>query len=78
MAKHMWIWIGLLAYVAEILLWIAFLSLVPLSLGVLLGSLNIFCVLVGGRVFFGEKITKRRATAVTLIVIGVTLVGLSA
>ena len=40
--KHMlsrpWLWIGIACYVLEFVAWIAFLSLVPLSKGVLLGN----------------------------------------
>lgn len=75
MMKNKWLWIGLVAYVFEILLWLAFLSLVPLSVAVLLGSFNIFCVMLGGRIWFDEKITKRRALSVTLVALGVVLVG---
>jgi drug/metabolite transporter (DMT)-like permease len=75
MARHHWLWLGLLSYVAEILSWLAFLSLVPLSVAVLLGSLNIICVMVGGRIFFGEKLTRRRLLSVSLVALGVVLVG---
>ena len=75
MLKDRWIWIGLSAYVIEILLYIAFLSLVPLSEGVLLGSFNILVVMIGGRIFFQEAITPRRAIAVGLISLGVGMVG---
>ena len=78
MARNHWIWLGLVAYVAEVTLWLAFLSLAPLSLAVLLGSLNIMCVMVGGRIFFKEQITKRRMLAVSLIALGVVFVGASA
>ena len=37
MLSRPWIWIGGACYVAEFLAWLAFLSLVPLSDGVLLG-----------------------------------------
>lgn len=77
MIASKWIWIGLSAYVFEILLWLAFLSMVPLSLAVLLGSFNILCVMIGGRILFGEKITGRRTAAVSLIALGVVLVGWS-
>lgn len=75
MASNRWIWIGIGCYVAVFFLWLAFLSFVPLSEGILLGSINILAVMVGGRVFFGEEITKRRLTAIALIAIGVALVG---
>lgn len=70
-----WIWLGIFAYVLEVVLWLALLSMVPLSVGVLLGSFNIICVMIGGRVCFGEKITRHRAAAVALITLGVALVG---
>lgn len=70
-----WIWIGASAYIAEFLLWLAFLSLVPLSQAVLVGSVNILAVMLGGRIFFAEKLTTRRTGAALLIACGVALVG---
>lgn len=77
MARNHWIWIGLLAYCVMIASWLSFLSLVPLSVAILLGSLNIICVMVGGRIFFKERITRTRTLAVTLVALGVILVGWS-
>jgi drug/metabolite transporter (DMT)-like permease len=76
MLKNKWIWVGLAAYVCEIFSWLGLLSLVPLSVAVLLGSLNILGVMLGGRLLFAEKITKRRTAAVCLITLGVVCVGL--
>jgi drug/metabolite transporter (DMT)-like permease len=70
-----WIWVGVSAYVTEFLLWLAFLSLVPLSQAVLVGSVNILAVMLGGRIFFAEKLTPRRTAAALLIAFGVALVG---
>lgn len=75
MACDCWIWLGVGAYVIEFFIWLAFLSLVPLSQGVLVGSINILAVMVGGRVFFGEKLSRRRLVATGLITVGVALVG---
>lgn len=50
--KNLWIWIGIGSYVAEFLLWLAFLSLVPLSQGILLGCVNIITVMLVGRLLF--------------------------
>ena len=36
MLARPWLWVGIACYVAEFLVWLAFLSLVPLSDGVLL------------------------------------------
>ena len=70
-----WIWIGIAAFVAEFVLWLAFLSLVPLSLAVLVGSAEIIVVMIGGRLCFDEALTPRRSLAAGLIAIGVALVG---
>lgn len=70
-----WIWAGILAYVMEFIFWLAFLSVVPLSQAVLLGSVNILAVMIGGRIFFGEQLTLRRTAAAALIATGVALVG---
>jgi len=75
MLKNPWIWLGTAAFAAEFLLWLAFLSLVPLSLAVLMGSLDTFAVSVGGRIFFAEALTPRRLVSTGLIAIGVALVG---
>lgn len=44
-------------------------------MGVLVGSINIFAVMIGGRIFFKEPLSASRVTAITLIAIGVALVG---
>ncbi|MCA9804302.1 MAG: hypothetical protein KC777_20175 [Cyanobacteria bacterium HKST-UBA02] len=75
MLKDKWIWIGVGSYVIEFFSWLAFLSFVPLSMGVLVGSINIFAVMLGGRIFFKEPLSASRVTAITLIAIGVALVG---
>ncbi|MDR2668486.1 MAG: DMT family transporter [Desulfovibrio sp.] len=78
--KHMlarpWIWIGICCYLGEFLVWTAFLSLVDLSVGVMLGSINIVVIMLAGRVLFGEKLTPRRTAGILLITLGVAVVGL--
>ncbi len=76
MAARPWIWLGVCAYVVEFLVWIAFLSLVPLSEGVLLGSINIVVIMLAGRWLFREKLTPLRVTGISLITLGVAVVGL--
>jgi drug/metabolite transporter (DMT)-like permease len=79
--KHMlarpWIWLGGLLYVFEFLAWIAFLSLVPLGRGVLLGSINIVVIMLAGRLLFRERLTRMRILGIILVTLGVTLVGFS-
>jgi drug/metabolite transporter (DMT)-like permease len=69
------IWLGLACYVAEFLLWLAFLSLVPLSQGVLLVSLNVVTVMLAGRWFFQETLTPWRVAGMLLVASGVAVVG---
>ncbi len=63
-------------YVAEFLVWLAFLSLVPLSDGVLLGSINIVAVMIAGRFLFREKLSPMRVAGILLVSAGVAVVGL--
>ncbi len=76
MARRPWLWIGIGCYVAEFIVWLAFLSLVPLSDGVLLGSINIVAVMVAGRFLFREKLSPMRVAGILLVSAGVAVVGL--
>lgn len=69
------LWLGIAAFAAEFLAWFSFLSLVPLSKGVLVACVNILAVMIGGRIFFRERVTAARAAAGVLIGAGVVLVG---
>ncbi|AWM80031.1 hypothetical protein DKL61_06485 [Gammaproteobacteria bacterium ESL0073] len=75
--RNYWLWIGIGSYLAEFFLWLAFLSLVELSQGILLGSINIIAVMVVGRLLFNEILTPYRIIGMTLITAGVIFVGLS-
>jgi drug/metabolite transporter (DMT)-like permease len=77
MAARPWLWIGIASYVFEFLVWIAFLSLVPLSEGVLLGSINIVAIMIAGRFLFSEKLTRLRVTGILLVTLGVAIVGVA-
>lgn len=76
MLARPWLWIGITCYVAEFIVWLAFLSLVPLSEGVLLGSINIVAIMILGRVLFREKLMPMRVAGIVLVSIGVAIVGL--
>ncbi len=76
MFRDKWIGIGLILFGCEFVIWIGFLSRVPLSVAVLLASLNTIAIMLGGRLFFQEKLTPKRISAALLITIGVALVGL--
>lgn len=75
LARNPRLWLGVACYVAEFLAWTAFLSLVPLGRGVLLGSINIVAVMLAGRMLFGERLTRTRLLGIGLVGTGVALVG---
>jgi drug/metabolite transporter (DMT)-like permease len=70
-----WLWLGIGTYIVEFFVYLAFLSKVPLSEGVLMTSLNIVAVMIGGRFIFKEALTPSRVLATFLIATGVALVG---
>lgn len=76
MAVRPWLWIGICFYVAEFFVWLAFLSLVELSVAVMLGSFNIVIIMMTGRIWFKEKLTPWRVSGILLITAGVAVVGL--
>ncbi|GHU18635.1 hypothetical protein FACS189475_04430 [Betaproteobacteria bacterium] len=75
LARRPWLWAGIFAYLFEFLLWLAFLTLVPLSEGILLGSINIIALMFVGRLLFHERLTPLRVAGMTLIAAGVAVVG---
>ncbi len=68
-------WIGIVCFCAEFIVWYALLSLVPLSLAVLIGSVNIVAVMLAGKLFFHERLNRMRVAGICLISIGVALAG---
>ena len=77
MASRPWLWFGICCYVLEFFVWMAFLSQVELSVGVMLGSFNIVVIMLAGRLFFKEKLTRWRVTGISLITLGVAIVGVA-
>ncbi len=77
MAARPALWAGIACFIVEFLVWLAFLSLVPLAQGVLMGMINIVAVMLAGYLFFGERLSRLRVAGVTLIVLGVAVVGAS-
>jgi len=69
------LWIGIVCFGLEFGVWFALLSLVPLSLAVLIGSINIVVVMLAGRLLFQERLDRMRLTGMWLIAIGVLLAG---
>lgn len=72
-----WLWLGFSTYLIGFVFWLAFLSYIPLSQGILLGSFNMITVMLAGRVLFKEHITLFRFIGISFITVGVVLVGLT-
>ncbi|HZP87269.1 MAG TPA: EamA family transporter [Burkholderiales bacterium] len=77
MLSRPWIWIGVGCFAIEFVLWLAFLSLVPLAVAVMLGMISIALVMLGGRIWFREPVSRGRLAGVVLILIGIALVAVS-
>lgn len=76
MARRPWLWLGIGCYVLEFLAWTAFLSLVPLGRGVLLGSINIAVITLAGWMLFHERLMPMHVLGIGLVTVGVAVVGL--
>jgi drug/metabolite transporter (DMT)-like permease len=68
-------WMAIACFLGMMVVWIGFYSVVGLGEGVMMGCITIAGVMVGGRIFFGERITPMRALAAVLIGTGVILIG---
>jgi undecaprenyl phosphate-alpha-L-ara4N flippase subunit ArnE len=73
-AASPWIAAGVALYAGEILCWLGALHDVPLSIAFPALSLNYVVVVLGARWLLGERVDRRSALAIGLIVAGVTLV----
>jgi drug/metabolite transporter (DMT)-like permease len=69
------LWLGLGCFVLEFFVWLALLSLIPLSLAVLIGSINIVAVMLAGKLRFHERMDRLRVAGMWLIVAGVVMAG---
>ena len=75
MLSSRWIWLGIFCYVAEFFVWMAFISEMPLSTAIMLGSFNIVTIMLAGRLIFGESFSPLRIAGILLITLGVIVVG---
>lgn len=66
---------GILLYMVEYVLWIAFLASVAISKAFPLSSIQIVLILLASKFILKERITKRRWIGGVLIMIGIYLVG---
>jgi multidrug transporter EmrE-like cation transporter len=75
MLTRPWLWIGICCYIAEFFVWMAFLSQVELSVGIMLGCINIVAIMLAGRLLFNETLTFWRVSGILLITCGVAVIG---
>lgn len=72
------LWVGVVCFCLEFVVWLAFLSVLSLSQGVLLGAINMVAIVIAGKLIFKDRLDRMRVIGVGLISIGVTLVGIFA
>jgi drug/metabolite transporter (DMT)-like permease len=69
------LWLGIVCFCVEFVLWLMLLSMLPLSTGVLLTAFNTVAIMLAGRIIFHELLDPLRVIGISLITIGVILVG---
>lgn len=69
------VWLGIVIWAAEIMLWMLVLEHLPLSVAFPLMSLSYIATLMAGKHIFHERVTKRHAMGALLITAGVACVG---
>lgn len=69
------LWLGIVCFCVEFVLWLMLLSMLPLSTGVLLTAFNTVAIMIAGRIIFQELLDPLRVAGISLITIGVALVG---
>ncbi len=75
--RNPYIWLGFIGFGLGAVFWLAVLSRVPLSIAYPLLALSYFVVVVEAWLFLHERVTWKRMLGVTVIVIGVVVVGVS-
>lgn len=72
------LWVGIVCFCLEFIVWLAFLSVLSLSQGVLLGAINMVSIVIAGRFVFKERLDRMRLIGMALITVGVIFVGMCA
>jgi undecaprenyl phosphate-alpha-L-ara4N flippase subunit ArnE len=69
------IMLGLVIFVLEAIVWLAFLSITPLNIAAPLSSANNIFILLASAWFLKERISRKRWLGVALIITGILFVG---
>jgi drug/metabolite transporter (DMT)-like permease len=67
------LWLGITCFGVEFVSWLALLSMLPLSVGVLLAAFNIVTIMFAGRWLYRETLQPIQLLGMTFIFVGVTL-----
>lgn len=78
MLSNIPLWVGIICFCLEFVVWLAFLSVLSLSQGVLLGAINMVSIVVAGKLIFKERLDSMRIIGILLITLGVVFVGVYA
>lgn len=65
---------GIAIYAVEFIVWIRVLALVPLGIAFPIASLNILGIVLAGRAFLGERVSRKQWAGAALITAGVAIV----
>lgn len=74
LSRQPWIWIGVVNYTLEFVLWLAVLEIVPLSIAFPVAALSYCGVVLVCRLFLGEHVSRRRWSGVLLVSAGVLII----
>lgn len=69
--------IGMLSYFVSFLLWLIVISKLDLSYAYPIASINFALVALSSKIFFKEKVSRKRWLSILVIIMGVILVTLS-
>ncbi|CAN5370478.1 hypothetical protein BH10PSE2_BH10PSE2_04150 [soil metagenome] len=78
LALEPWLWIGIVCWVAQTMIWIVVLQSVPLVVAFPLMTLSYAGVPAASALLLGERMSFEQAVGAVLILAGVLCVGLSA
>ena len=77
MLKSPSLWVGITCFCLEFFVWFALLSVIPLSLAIMIGSINIVMLMLAGKIIFNEQLNRLRIAGMLLIAVGVSLSGVT-
>jgi drug/metabolite transporter (DMT)-like permease len=69
------LWLGVVCFALEFVVWLALLALIPLSLAMMIGSINVVIVMFAGRFLFHERLDRMRIAGMCFVTLGVALAG---